>query len=169
MTSFFGDGSDGLDEQIDPRLRNEQVTMPVSLSFYVAITAYLLMTEREKILALKSSMAVRKVRKRPVPPPDTDDEEEDATAAAAEVAEDDAHERKLTSVSLWQVFLYHYRRPEKDEENIKAVYGESVDPHSLEWAEARLRFMNDQKNCKFRVLANMEVVVVVVFIRRCAL
>ncbi|EAQ87416.1 predicted protein [Chaetomium globosum CBS 148.51] len=95
-------------------------------------------------------------RKRPAPPDNERPGGDDAAAVVAEMAEDDARERKLTSVSHWQVFLYHSRRPENDEENIKAVYGESVDPHSLEWTEARARFMNDQKNLKFRVVKNME-------------
>ena len=65
-------------------------------------------------------MDVRRVRKRPAPPrlSNADDDDE---AAAAEVAEDDARGRKLTSVSLWQIFLYHTRRPEKDEEVCLAV------------------------------------------------
>jgi hypothetical protein len=33
----------------------------------------------------------------------------------AELAEDDAREHKFTTISLWQVFLYHRRVPTHDE------------------------------------------------------
>ncbi len=81
-------------------------------------------------------MQVRQVRKkRPAPPTDAEDEEEefDAAAAAIEIAQDDARERKLTSVSLWQVFLYHSRRAEKDEvSSDKPLAGSTGDSIRLE-------------------------------------
>ncbi|KAH6613525.1 hypothetical protein F5144DRAFT_487652 [Chaetomium tenue] len=159
MANFFGDGADGLGPSLlDPTLRNETQIIPNTVHIVPSYSACV-STERERILASKSSMDVRRVRKRPAPPRLSnadDDGDDDDEAAAAEVAEDDARGRKLTSVSLWQIFLYHTRRPEKDEEYIKSIYGESVDPHGLEWANARQHFLDDQKNCKFRVIHNME-------------
>ena len=135
--NFFADGDDGLGDDglgdngpvnaqhIDPALRAPDTRVcccsivgwwarPFSL---YRIANGLSQTEREKILASKSSMDARQVRKkRPAPPDNERPGGEDAAAVVAEMAEDDARERKLTSVSHWQVFLYHSRRPEKDEE-----------------------------------------------------
>lgn len=76
-------------------------------------------TEREKTLWGKTSMDVRRVtkrRRRPEPEPEQPGSTDDAVAA--EMAKDDANERKLTDVSLRQVFLFHQRKPEKDEKVI---------------------------------------------------
>jgi hypothetical protein len=60
-------------------------------------------------------MDTRKITKRKRPLPTDGDTETLNHELEAELAEDDARERKLTTISLWQVFLYHRRVPTHDE------------------------------------------------------
>lgn len=61
----------------------------------------------------KTSMEARKVTKRKRPSPA--ETETLNHELEEEMDKDDARERKLTTISLWQVFLYHRRVPAHDE------------------------------------------------------
>ncbi|KAI1494443.1 hypothetical protein F5X96DRAFT_665737 [Biscogniauxia mediterranea] len=97
---------------------------------------------RQDILSSKTTMQTRKRRAQPAELND-------------EIAADDVKERKLNRASRWQIFLYHRRIPELDAPTIKEIYGD-IAPESLEWANARQRFVDDQKNYKAHVLSYME-------------
>ncbi|RYC54489.1 hypothetical protein CHU98_g11715 [Xylaria longipes] len=99
------------------------------------------LSSRGELLSSKTTMQDRKKRPRP-------------HDANGEIAEDDERERKLSRVSRWQIFLYHRHLPTKEVETIKSAYGD-VEPTSYAYTAARQRLVDDQKNFKNHVLANM--------------
>ncbi|RYC62816.1 hypothetical protein CHU98_g3384 [Xylaria longipes] len=98
-------------------------------------------TTRGELLSSKTTLQSRRRRARPA----------DVEGA---IAENDERERKLSRVSRWQHFLYHRHLPAKEADNIKSVYGD-IAPTSYEYTAARQRLVDDQKNFKAHVLADM--------------
>ncbi|KAJ8132204.1 hypothetical protein O1611_g1418 [Lasiodiplodia mahajangana] len=96
---------------------------------------------RAELLSSKTTMQDRKRRPRPR---DVD----------GEIAEDDERERKLSRASRWQIFLYHRHLPAREGEIITSVYGD-IEPTSHEYIAARQRLVDDQKNFKSHILADM--------------
>ncbi|KAI0550500.1 hypothetical protein F4679DRAFT_583466 [Xylaria curta] len=96
---------------------------------------------RDELLSSKTTMQERKKRPRP--------RDVDGT-----IAEDDERERKLSRASRWQIFLYHRHLPAVEADTIKSVYGD-IEPTSHEYINARQRLVDDQKNFKAHLLADM--------------